>query len=171
MKLSRRWLIGEGDTGLLTLAAALVTTVSLLAVGPVRGGSIVEGLSASEEGALFNAAGFSLAGNGQYQRCSEEPVTLSYQPGKAELADLNGDGQHEAWVTESSLFCYGNTAQYFVLLTREPSGWRILVEAVGIPVIRETGHQGWPDIEVGGPGFAAFPLYRWNGEAYVRHNP
>jgi hypothetical protein len=171
MKLVRSWLIREGGTGLLTLAAALVTTASLLVVGPVRGSSVVEGLSASEEVALFNAAGFSLAGNGQYQRCKEEPVTLSYQPGKAELADLNGDGQDEAWVTEGSLFCYGNTGQYFVLLTRGQSGWQIIIEAVGIPVIRETGKQGWPDIEVGGPGFAVFPLYRWNGESYVRHNP
>ncbi|MCP8686592.1 hypothetical protein [Marinobacterium sedimentorum] len=171
MKLGRSGLIREGGTGWLTLAAALVTTASMLAVGPVRGSSVVEGLSASEEAALFAAAGFSLAGNGQYQRCREEPVTLSYQPGKAELADLNGDGQDEAWVTEGSLYCYGNTEQYFVLLTREQNGWRILVEAAGIPVIRETGNQGWPDIEVGGPGFAAFPLYRWNGEAYVRRNP
>nr|WP_158651780.1 hypothetical protein [Marinobacterium profundum] len=170
MKSGQSDLIGDAKK-LLSLAYACVTAASLLAVGPVQGNSVVEGLSASEAAALFDAAGFSLAGNGQYQHCHEEPVTMSYQPGMAELVDLNGDGQQEAWVTESSLFCYGNTAQYFVLLTREPSGWRVLVESVGVPVIKESSNQGWPDIEVGGPGFATFPLYRWNGEAYVRHNP
>ncbi|UTW12762.1 hypothetical protein [Marinobacterium rhizophilum] len=128
-------------------------------------------LSASEEAALFAAAGFKLAGNGQYQRCQEEPVTLSYQPGHVELDDLNGDGRSEAWVTESSLFCYGNAGQYFLLLTEAPTGWQILLEAVGIAVIKDSDYQGWPDIEVGGPGFGDFPLYRWNGSGYGRHTP
>ena len=28
------------------------------------------------------------------------------------------------------------------------------------------GVGGWPDIEMGGPGFC-FPVWRWNGKAYA----
>ncbi len=145
----------------------LVATPGFLAATSAQGQSaLAAGLSASEEAAMFAAAGFSMAGNGQYQRCREEPVTLSYQPGLLTLTDLNGDGLTEAWITESSLFCYGNTGQYFVLLTKGPEGWQPLLEAVGIAVIRDGGYQGWPDIEVGGPGVGDVPLYRWNGSGY-----
>jgi hypothetical protein len=150
-----------------TVAAALV---SFPGEALAQHGSAAA-LSASDEAALFAAAGFSLAGNGQYQRCKEEPVTLSYQPGHVELADINGDGRAEAWVTESSLFCYGNTGQHFVLLTEAPAGWQVLLEAVGIAVIKNGSSQGWPDIEVGGPGFREYPLYRWNGDGYLRITP
>jgi hypothetical protein len=30
------------------------------------------------------------------------------------------------------------------------------------------GVGGWPDIEIGGPGFC-FPVERWNGKQYVLH--
>ena len=125
-------------------------------------------LTPAEQAAVFNAAGFKPAPNGQYIRCEEQPPTLSYSPGRIELADLNGDGQPEAWVTESSLFCYGNTAESFVLLSKGSGGWRVLLDAVGIATVQKTKRSGWPDIEVGGPGFGKFPVYRWNGEAYVQ---
>lgn len=79
-------------------------------------------------------------------------------PGRIELEDLNGDGRPEAWVKECSLFCYGNTAEAFVLLTRDDVGWRVLLDEVGIPAVGKTKHNGWPDIEVGGPGFGRFPI-------------
>lgn len=124
-------------------------------------------LTPAEQAAVFKAAGFKKARSGQYIRCEEDPPTLSYMPGQIELADLNGDGQPEAWVKESSLFCYGNTAEFFVLLTRDGGGWRKLLESAGIPVVRKARHGGWPDIEVGGPGFGKPLVYRWNGRAYA----
>ncbi len=69
---------------------------------------------------------------------------------------------------ESSPYCYGNTAEAFVLVTREAQGaWQVLLDAVGVPLERETRHEGWPDIEVGGPGFADFPVFRFDGTKYV----
>jgi hypothetical protein len=121
----------------------------------------------AEQAAVFKAAGFKKAGGGRYIRCKEDPPTASYMPGRIELADINGDGRPEAWVTESSVFCYGNTAEAFVLLTRDDGGWRVLLDAVGIPVVRKTKRGGWPDIEVGGPGLAKFPVYRWDGKGYA----
>jgi hypothetical protein len=125
-------------------------------------------LTPAEQAAAFKAAGFKKARNGQHIRCEEDPPTLSYMPGRVELADLNGDGQPEAWVKESSSFCYGNTAEFFVLLTRDGGGWRKLLESSGIPTALKRQTSGWPDIEVGGPGFGKFPVYRWNGSTYVR---
>jgi len=146
-------------------------SVVLAELAPVHGETAVAGLSPSEEMALFAAAGFKIAGNGQYRRCNEDPVSLSYHPGQMELMDLNGDGRSEAWITEHSLFCYGDRGQYFVLLTRVPGGWQPVLEAVGIAVIKDSGYQGWPDIAIGGHDLDVTPLYRWNGKAYVRGNP
>ena len=65
---------------------------------------------------------------------------------------------------ERSTFCYGNTAEYFVLLTKDPNGaWRLLLEDVGVPMKQTGKHQGWPDIEVGGPGNGPFPVYYFDG--------
>lgn len=124
-------------------------------------------LAPAEQAAVFKAAGFKKERGGQYIRCKEETATASYTPGRIEVADLNGDGQPEAWVKESSLYCYGRTAEYFVLVTKDSGGWRVLLENVGIPTVLTTKHFGWPDIEVGGPGFGKFPVYRWNGKSYV----
>jgi hypothetical protein len=124
-------------------------------------------LAPADQAAVFKAAGFKKGRGGQYIRCQEEPPTTSYMPGRIETADLNGDGQPEAWVKESSTFCYGHTAESFVLVTKGPQGWRVLLDAVGVPTVLKTKHSGWPDIEVGGPGFGKFPVYRWNGKSYV----
>lgn len=121
----------------------------------------------AENSAIFKAAGFKKGARGDYVRCIEETPSASSTPGRIELTDLNRDGQPEAWVTEGSLFCYGNTAEFFVLVTKDAGGWRTLIESTGIPRVLKTGHAGWPDIEVGGPGFVKFPVYRWNGKAYV----
>ena len=124
-------------------------------------------ISAAERAAIFKAAGFTPKG-AQFVRCGDDP-SASYMPGSIELADLNGDGHPEAWVKESSLFCYGNTAEAFVLLSKtSKGGWIRLLDAVGVPTVRTTKTAGWPDIEVGGPGSGPFPIYRFNGRTYTQ---
>ena len=125
-----------------------------------------DSLSPAERAAIFKAAGFKQKGN-QWIRCEEDPPTASSQPGRIELEDLNGDGKPEAWVKESSTFCYGHTAEFFVLLVKSDDGtWRKLLEETGVPTVLKTKRQGWPDIEVGGPGFGKFPVRHWNGKTY-----
>lgn len=124
-------------------------------------------LTPAEQAEVFTAAGFKQAPNGQYIHCEEDPPTLSYSPGRVKTEDLNGDGYPEAWITEGSLFCYGNTAEYFVLLSKGSGEWRVLLDAVGIATVLPAKRSGWPDIEVGGPGFGTFPVYRWSGKGYV----
>jgi hypothetical protein len=122
-------------------------------------------ISAADRAAAFKAAGFQPHGD-QYIRC--EDTAASAMPGSIEVADLNGDGLPEAWVKESSTFCYGNTAEAFVLVTKDAKGaWAVLLDQVGVPVEYEDRHLGWPDIEVGGPGFDKFPVYRFDGKTYV----
>ena len=125
-------------------------------------------LSPDDLAAAFATAGFQKDAAGRYIRCQEDPPTLSYMPGHAEVTDLNGDGQPEVWITEGSVFCYGNTGSAFVLLTRDGTGWRMLLDEVGMQMPLAARHGGWPDIEVGGPGFGKFPVYRWNGHEYKK---
>lgn len=144
-----------------------IKAIAAVLCGWVTTSGATGALDPDDLAAAFAAAGFERAADGRYVRCRENPPTLSYQPGQAELADLNGDGQPELWITEGSVFCYGNAGNAFVLLTRDGSGWRVLLDQVGIQVVSETRHGDWPDIEVGGPGFGPFPLYRWDGSGYT----
>jgi len=124
------------------------------------------GLSPADQTAAFKAAGFKHKGR-EWVRC-DDTETASRMPGFVETIDLNGDGVLEAFVRESSLFCYGNTAEAFVLVAKKGPDWVVLLDEVGVADVRNTKTMGWPDIEVGGPGPGPFPVYRYNGTKYVR---
>jgi hypothetical protein len=148
-------------------ASRLLGVVILLLAGGAAGAA----LSAADQDAVFKAAGFSKAADGRYIRCREETPTASYTPGAIEEEDVNGDGQPEAFVTESSMFCYGAPHTFFGLVAKGTGGWKMLLDDVGMPAVLETSHGGWADIEVGGPGFGTMPVWQWNGKAYERKTP
>ncbi|MCA1858151.1 hypothetical protein LE190_19770 [Massilia oculi] len=140
------------------LAAMLLTSTAAGAATPV--------LSARDQGAAFRAAGFSLQGK-QWRQCDDP--SPAYVPGEiAEVRDLNGDGRPEALITESSSACYGHAGAGYALVSRQADGsWKKIAGGTGMASFLSTrGKDGWPDIEVGGPGFC-FPVERWNGKAYV----
>ena len=121
--------------------------------------------SAADKAAIFKAAGFKAKG-GKFVRCEDD--SPSAVPGSIEMEDLNGDGNAEAWVKESSTNCYGMTAEAFVLLTKDAkSSWTVILDQVGIAVVQTKKHKGWFGIEVGGPGMGPFPVYRYNGKKYA----
>lgn len=123
-------------------------------------------LSAMDETAAFKAAGYTLKGK-QWRKC-DDPAP-SYEPGTvAEVRDANGDGRPEAVITEGSTFCYGNTGAGYSLVSKQADGnWKLITDGTGILQFLPTkGVGGWPDIEIGGPGFC-FPVERWNGHKYV----
>ena len=120
--------------------------------------------SMADRAAIFEAAGYKPDG-ARWIRCEEDPPTAAYQPGSIELQDLNGDGTPEAWVRESSSFCYGAAAEHVTLLRRDGTQWRVLLESAGIALPHETKRHGWPDIEVGGPN--ASTVYHWTGSTYT----
>ena len=143
------------------------TLILLSVVGLAAPGRAQETLPAAEVSAAFEAAGFSLV-EGQWQSCGD-PGTASYQPGAvAEVRDLDGDGQPEAVITEGSIFCFGGTEVGYALVSRQPDGeWRLVTQGAGMPrVLTTKGQDGWPDLEIGGPGFC-FPVVRWNGREYA----
>ncbi|MEZ5735911.1 MAG: hypothetical protein R3E09_08920 [Novosphingobium sp.] len=123
------------------------------------------GLSSRDTSDAFRAAGFTLKGK-EWHKC-DDPGTASYTPGQLEpVGDLNGDGSPEAVITESSTYCYGNTGTGFSLVSRQAGHWKLMLDSIGIPTMLSTkGVGGWPDIEIGGPGFC-FPVLRWNGREY-----
>lgn len=123
-------------------------------------------ISSAGQAAAFRAAGFKQEGR-EWVRCEGDPSS-SRMPGELETADLNGDGAPEVWIRESSTYCYGQTAEAFVLLTRKNSGWAVLLDEVGVANPLSAGRGGWPEIEVGGPGAGPFPVYRYEGSRYVR---
>ena len=124
-------------------------------------------LSPADEAAAFRAAGFTQV-EGQWRAC-EDPGTASYSPGAMDqVADLNGDGRPEAIISESSSFCYGMQGSGYALVSKQADGaWTLITNGSGIPTPLGTrGTSGWPDLEIGGPGFC-FAVERWNGKAYV----
>jgi len=117
--------------------------------------------SPADREAAFRAAGFP-AVRGKHPACDKT------QEAQIEIRDLNGDGRPDAVVTDVGTECFGNTGQGFVLVTKDASGaWRKFYASQGIPDFQATrGAGGWPDVEVGGPGFC-HPVARWNGKDYV----
>ena len=127
-------------------------------------------LSSADQVAAFKAAGFSQRG-GHWRSGCDDPGTPSYTPGQiAQVRDLNGDGRPEAVITEGGTYCYGMSGSGFSLVSQQADGsWRLMTSAIGLPgFLPARGAGGWPDIQVGGPGFC-FPVMRWNGKAYALH--
>jgi hypothetical protein len=149
--------------GIRTMKTALLLAAAALAAAPAFA---ADTFSAADKTAIFKAAGFKLKA-GKQVRC-EDDTTASYMAGFIEEADLNGDGANEAFVRESSSFCYGHTAEAFVLVAKNAKGeWTAILDQVGMALVLDTKKNGWKDIEVGGPGMGPFPKYRYNGKKYA----
>lgn len=145
---------------------ALAAAALLLFSAPVLGAG--DKLSPEDEAAGFRAAGFKLKGK-QWKACDDP--TPAYNPGAVEdVRDVNGDGRPEAVLVEGGTYCYGHTGTAYSLVSKQADGrWKLVTKGVGILTFLNTkGAGGWPDIEVGGPGFC-FPVLRWNGRQYAHH--
>jgi hypothetical protein len=126
-----------------------------------------EKLSSADEAAAFKAAGFKQKGR-QWRACTDDP-SPNTRGEVTEVRDLNGDGQPEAVLSEGSAFCYGDLGGYWVVSKQASGAWTLVTNDRGMPsFLASKGVGGWPDIEVGGPGFC-FPVLRWNGRAYALH--
>ena len=124
---------------------------------------------ATEQPLIFKAAGFSRSGAVWKSGNCDGAESESYSPGTIETyRDLNGDGRDEAIVTEGGAVCYGMTGTHFWLLSKQAdNSWRLIHDETAMPDFLKTkGTDGWPDIQMGGPGFC-FPVWRWNGKSYT----
>jgi hypothetical protein len=157
-----------GEAAAAAPAAAAAATPSAENTVPAAAAGAAATLSASDEAAVFKAAGFKRRGKQWRSDCGEAPPGASYTPGSIEqVADLNGDGHADVVLSEGGTFCYGHTGTGFWLLAGQAGGgWKLMTQSTGIPQFLATrGAQGWPDISIGGPGFC-FPVERWNGSEY-----
>jgi hypothetical protein len=148
---------------------ALARRLSLLVLAPLVLAATPE-LSASDQQAAFKAAGFTKRGD-QWRSACDDPGSTSYTPGAIEsVGDLNGDGRPEAVITEGGTYCYGHAGTGFTVASKQADGsWKPVYSATGIASFLSTrGAGGWPDIEIGGPGFC-FPVVRWDGREYREH--
>jgi hypothetical protein len=128
-------------------------------------------LSPADQAAAFAAAGFKRVGR-QWRGC-DDPGTASYTPGAIETTrDIDGDGRPEAVIAEGSAYCFGQDGQGYALVSKQADGrWTLITQGSGVLTIlprRAGATSGWPDIEIGGPGFC-FPVQRWNGREYVQN--
>ena len=122
----------------------------------------------TEQTAIFIAAGFKKRGAAWKSGNCEGSESESYSPGNIqEYRDINGDGRPDAVVTEGGAICYGMTGTHFWLVSKQAAGhWKLMHDETAMPDFMATkGAGGWPDIQMGGPGFC-FPVWRWNGTAY-----
>ena len=146
-------------------ALSLLLVAGLLATPALAAPAARPGLSPADKIAVFKAAGAVKRG-GMWLMCPDQP-----NPSGATIdavRDLNGDGRPEAVISESGTFCYGGTEVGYAIVSKQPAGgWKLIDSGSGIPSFLATkGAGGWPDMEIGGPGFC-FPVHRWNGKGYA----
>lgn len=148
----------------------LILAASLLALlAPVPAVAQAR-LSPADEAAAFRAAGFNRVGRA-WKNCQEGSDSPSYSPGRVDaVRDIDGDGRLDAVLNEGGAMCYGMTGERFWLVSKRANGsWKLITSQIGIPTfLPRAAARGWPDIEIGGPGFC-FPVHRWNGRAYAFH--
>jgi uncharacterized low-complexity protein len=105
------------------------------------------------------------ATKGKYfeKSCNEQ---LDYD---AEVVDLNGDGQPEVF-TNIYGTCMGGMAgvDMNLYIKNKKGQWIAQFGFPGTYKVLKTKSKGYPDIEIGGPGFC-FPVWRWNGHHYKIH--
>lgn len=118
-------------------------------------------LSPTDAAAAFKAAGFKPKGK-KWMACAEGTIS--------EVRDVNGDGMPEAIISESGTECHGLTGEGYSLVSKQSSGaWKLVSGGTGIPLfLKGPVAGGWPDLQIGGPGFC-FPVLRWNGQKYTFH--
>ena len=137
-------------------------------LGHAQAGGTTPVVAKAEQAKIYAAAGAVRRSKG-WTLCAEDPGS---QGAAIELhRDLNGDGQPEAVVIDGSARCYGFTGAGYVLLSRNAAGrWSLIDGGTGmVDFLKTKGVGGWPDMQVGGPGFC-FPVMRWDGKAYKLHH-
>jgi hypothetical protein len=124
-------------------------------------------IPAPEQAALYKAAGASRVGR-KWALCAEQPEPEGVAVDL--YRDLNGDGRPEAVLSESGTFCYGHAGAGYALLSKQANGgWRLMSSGAGVlEPLATKGVGGYPDLQIGGPGFC-FPVARWNGREYALH--
>lgn len=120
----------------------------------------------ADTAAIYKAAGFTMKGK-TIIGCDAADPGWPRSSFNIEAIDLNADGKPEAIVSEGNTACYGRDEMGFTILARNPDGsWRKIGQNSGGTMPLKTRHNGWLDIEYGGPGMQKQPVLRFDGKAY-----
>ncbi|MGR3885520.1 hypothetical protein [Pseudomonas sp. 1152_12] len=133
----------------------------------ISAAALADELPRSEQIKALHAAGF----NQEASECEIEE-TGNYTPVTIErVEDFNGDSRPDALITEGSSSCYGQAGTGFYLVSQQPDGdWKLMLKESGLAeFLASQGTDGWPDVEVSGPGFC-FPVMRYDGQRYRAHH-
>jgi hypothetical protein len=121
-------------------------------------------LSKKEKQQIFKKLDFELSKN----KKSIVDSTCGDVSPSVEIIDLNGDGVEEVFVSWGNSCTSGMTGSSISLFIKDPSGQ--FIENLGFPAGAyhqlETKNKGFPDIELGGPGFC-HGVWQWDGAKYV----
>ncbi len=141
----------------------VATLAALLFAAPAQSREVPK-LPPAEMAAVYKAAGLTERGGKILDACGK-----ATEP-QVDVVDLNGDEQPEVFVLANDSICYGSAGGELSLLIKDKAGrWqRNLGFSAGGYKLLSTKNKGYPDIEIGGPGFC-FPVWRWNGRAYASH--
>jgi hypothetical protein len=145
------------------VVAGSVILAGLLLAVPAQSREVSK-LPPAEMAAVYKAAGLTERGGKILDACGK-----AIEP-QVDVVDLNGDGQPEVFVLANDSICYGVAGGELTLLIKDKQGhWQAnLGFSAGGYKLLSTKNKGYPDIEIGGPGFCA-PVWRWNGRAYAGH--
>jgi predicted carbohydrate-binding protein with CBM5 and CBM33 domain len=138
----------------------------LLAVLAAPALAAAAGFGAADTAAIYKAAGFAMKGK-TMTGCDAADPNWPRSSFNIEAIDLNADGKPEAVVSEGNVACYGQDEAGFTILARNPDGsWRKVGASTGGILPLKSRHNGWLDIQYGGPGMQRQPVLRFDGKAY-----
>lgn len=126
-------------------------------------------LSAAEKNAIYTQLGFLLSADKKQfildKESADFPFDVLVYP-----TDLNKDGKEEVFVQYGNAYTSGQSGSSIVLFIQDKTGnYKQHLGFPGLtPEVLTTTNQGYPDLIIGGPGFA-YPVWRWNGNAYNLH--
>lgn len=122
--------------------------------------------SPADTAAIYKAAGLALKGKTVVDCAAADP-SWPRSHFDIEAIDLSGDGKPEAVLSEGNAACYGRDETAFTIVARNPDGsWRKIGASTGGIMPLKTRHNGWLDIQYGGPGLQKQPVMRFDGKVY-----
>ena len=122
-------------------------------------------LSNADKNYIFKKTGFVLTADKKEFAQDNSALEYPFQA-NAYPVDFNKDGVEEVFVDYGNTYTSGNTGVSFFFFIPDQAGvYQEAISLIGIPVLLKSGNAGYPDIEIGGPGFK-FPIWRFNGKSY-----
>ena len=147
-------------------AQLLAVSALLLAASAAPAKTMAGPFTAAETSAIYKAAGFAVKA-GFPLGCNTGNPDWPASSFSIEAVDLSADGKPEAVITEGNAACYGGDESAFIIVAKSPDGsWHKIGAGNGGYLPLKTKHNGWFDIEYGGPGTQKHPVMHWDGKAY-----